>query len=326
MIRTILRPGCALVVLAIGTLPALSRAASIADFADYSLRNAAGNVVLPGRLFTPPEALADPATPRPFMTYLHGGGAIGTDNTTQILQTPDYMLDEAKRRGAYLYVPQAPSGWSSLASIDAAMTMINRAVTDLHANARRLYVAGYSNGGGGVWNIVSRNRGRFAAAFALAGVAPAAGFAVANLVDTPIFAVHARNDSTVPVGRSRQIVSGVLAASRHALPTYLAVSDPHVFIVANPQIPFHQQVLAVSTPDVATTFEIAQPQLDLFYYETPEGGHTDVLGIFSFPPLYEWMFSHALVPEPNGAALATVAWLAALLARGNLSARWRNVR
>ena len=180
-------------------LSAIARAASIADFADYSHRNDANQVLLPGRLFTPPEAAANPATPRPLMVYLHGGGAIGTDNVTQILQTPDYLIDEAKRRGAFLYVPQTLTGWSSLASIDSAMTMINRAVADLHADANRLYAAGYSNGGGGVWNLLSRYKNRFAAAVPVAGVVPAAGFVAANLIDTPIFAVHARDDETVTV-------------------------------------------------------------------------------------------------------------------------------
>ena len=85
-------------------------AANIADFIDYSLYSSRGPVILPGRLFVPPEATTDPLTPRPLMLFLHGGGAIGTNNITQVEHTPDYLLDEAKRRGAFLYVPQAPSG------------------------------------------------------------------------------------------------------------------------------------------------------------------------------------------------------------------------
>ena len=103
----------ALVVIAFAVLACsqvAATAAPLADFIDYSLVSSRGGLVLPGRLFVPPEAAADPLTPRPFMLYLHGGGAIGTNNTTQIEQTPDGLLDEAKRRGAFFYVPQAPSG------------------------------------------------------------------------------------------------------------------------------------------------------------------------------------------------------------------------
>jgi predicted peptidase len=292
-----------LLLAAVATAPPSVRAANLADFTDYSLRTVAGLTVLPGRLYIPPEAASDLATPRPLMVYLHGGGAIGTDNVTQILHTPDYMVEEAKLRGAFLYVPQTPTGWSSLTSINAAMTMINRAVADLHADDDRLYAAGYSNGGGGVWNLLNGNRDRFAAAFTLSAVAPAPGFAAGNLVDTPIFAMHARDDASVPVARTREVVSAILTAAGHARPAYPSLRSPLELIVANPVLPFHQAVLANATPDVATVFPISNGDLDLLYYEAREGGHTGLLGIFYVPPIYDWMFQHSLVPEPSAALL-----------------------
>src|SRR6185295_7557080 len=96
-------------------------------------------VVLPGRLFTPPEAITDPIVARPLMLYLHGGGAAGTNNITQIEHTPDFMLDEAKRRGAYLYVPQMATTWASTTNVDYVMTMIERLVADRNADSDRLY-------------------------------------------------------------------------------------------------------------------------------------------------------------------------------------------
>ena len=42
------------------------------------------------------------------------------------------------------------------------------------------------------------------------------------------------------------------------------------------------------------------------YLETPDGGHTGLLGIFYAPPVYEFLFDHALnVPEPSSLILAT---------------------
>ncbi len=166
-------------------------AANIADFADYSLRNSSGQILLPGRLFIPPEATSDPISPRPLMLYLHGGGARGIDNVAQIVQTPDYMLDEAKQRGAFLYVPQTADTWASTSMVDYAMTMINRAVAEKNADNNRLYATGYSNGGGGTWSLLSRNHRRFAAAIAMSGIIPAAGFNPANLPGTAILALHA---------------------------------------------------------------------------------------------------------------------------------------
>jgi predicted esterase len=295
-------------------LPA-ARAANTAAFSDYSFRNAAGQVVLPGRLYIPPETIADPDAVRPLLVYLHGGGAIGTDNTTQILQTPDYMLEVAKERGAFLYVPQAPSGWASLSAIDAAMTMINRAVSQLHADSNRLYVAGYSNGGGGTWNLLSRNRGKFAAAFTLSAVAPASGFAAANLLDTAIFAIHARDDATVPVARSREVVNSILTAAGEPRPVYPPASSTQLFVLANPLSEYYREFLASVTPDIGTTFALSRSDTELLYYETPDGNHTGLLGLFYVPPIYDWMFDHSLIPEPNGALLATCSLVGLALAR-----------
>jgi predicted peptidase len=102
-----MRPSCALVIAALSyETGQITSAANIADFVDYSLVSPRGGVALPGRLLIPPESTSGPATPRPLMVYLHGGGAAGTNNITQIEQTPDPLVDEAKARGAYLYVPQ----------------------------------------------------------------------------------------------------------------------------------------------------------------------------------------------------------------------------
>jgi predicted esterase len=285
--------------------PANGRAASLADFPDYSLRNSSGNALLPGRLFTPPEALGDTATPRPLMVYLHGGGAIGTDNVTQIAQTPDYLVEEAKRRGAYLYVPQAPSGWGVSTTLDRAMTMIDRATTLLKADPDRVYITGYSNGGGGTLNMLSRNPGRLAAAMIVSAVAPAAGFSNLRVLDVPLFALHARDDATVSVARSRELLASLLSAARHPQPTYPAPGSNQIFVAANPAVEFHRQVLEQAPMMGSVTHFPIRSDLDLMYFEPPDGGHTGLLGAYWSPLVYDWLFSHSLaVPEPSGAALA----------------------
>jgi predicted peptidase len=292
----------------------MAGAANIADFTDYSQFNARGRVELPGRLFIPPEASSGPNTSRPLMVYLHGGGAIGADNLKQIAQTPDYMVDEAKRRGAFLYVPQATTTWASLPAIDSVMTMINRLVTERHVDANRLYATGYSNGGGGTWNLLSRNSKRFAAAVAVSGVAPAPGFAAANLLGTAIIALHARDDATVTVARSRTVVDGILAAAGESLPAYSRVLSNQYLLVANPQFPFHRQLIDEEPPGSTVNVFISRPDLDLIYFEQPNGGHEGVYGVFYSPEMYDWMFSHSLAaPEPSAAILAVGGFFGAIL-------------
>ena len=286
--------------LVLSGLPSNLLAANIADFSDYTLRNSSGQVLLPGRLFTPPEAASDLNSPRPLMIYLHGGGARGSDNVAQIAQTPDYMLDEAKNRGAFLYVPQTADTWASTTMVDYVMTMIDRAIAEKNADADRLYATGYSNGGGGVWSLLSRNDGRFAAAFAMSGIMPASGFNPANLLGTAILTLHARDDATVPVARTRTVVNGILAAAGAPLPSYPPTGSTLVFLASNPYFAFHRDV-AASMPPGSALFSIARSDLDLMYLEAPDGGHTGLLGAFYSPDVYSWLFDHSrITPEPTG--------------------------
>lgn len=296
-----------LLFVSIATSP-WAAAANIADFTDYSLRNSSGQVILPGRLFIPPEAAGDPLSPRPLMLYLHGGGARGTNNIAQIEQTPDFMLDEAKRRAAFLYVPQTADTWSSTSTVDFVMTMINRAIAEKHADTDRLYATGYSSGGGGTWSLLSRNRGRFAAAIAVAGIIPAPGFNPANLLGTAILALHARDDATIPVSRTRTVVDGILAASGEPLPLYSAAGSSLAFLVSNPHFAFHREVADSAPPGSTINFMITRSDLDLMYFEQPNGGHTGMFGVFYAPEVYDWMFSHSrAVPEPTTVFLAALA-------------------
>jgi predicted peptidase len=95
-------------------------AASVADFTNFSLVDTFGNLVLPGRLYVPPQALSNPAQPRPLILFLHGGGEAGTDNLLQINSNIDNLLAAAKQRGAFLYAPQSPGAWSSLLATEVS--------------------------------------------------------------------------------------------------------------------------------------------------------------------------------------------------------------
>ncbi len=267
-----------------------ARAAAVGDFIDFSLRSGA-TTLLPGRLYVPPESVTDPLTKRPFILFLHGAGESGTNNAAQINVNIDNLLAEAKRRGAFLYAPQTPSNWSSATLTDRAMTMINRAIAEQPVDANRLYVTGLSNGGGGAWNMLSRFPDAFAAGIPICGVNPASDFVPARLIDQHIAAFHARNDPVVSVAISRNVITSILNSARAPLPTYLSLRD------------------------ATSTFVFTSEQIDLNYVELPTGGHVIWPGIYSEPKLYDWMFSHSLVPEPRGAILAALCGMALVAGR-----------
>jgi predicted peptidase len=260
--------------------------ANVADFQNFSL-TVNGSLLLPGRLYVPPEAIANPAQRRPFITFLHGGGESGSNNVSQVNGNIDNLLAEAKRRGAFLYAPQTPNNWSSAILTDRVMTMIDRALVEQNADATRLYITGLSNGGGGTWNMLSRYPDRFAAAIPICGVTPASDFAPARLLDQAIAAFHARNDTVVSVGTSRTVINRILAAAGQPAPLYPS---------------------SAGAPDFAYT----SPTLDLTYGEPAFGGHGIWGLVYNSPPLYNWLFAHTtLVPEPSalftaGTALAVL--------------------
>jgi len=260
----------------------LAHGANVSDFADFSLRSGTTNL-LPGRLYVPPLALSDPATPRPLILFLHGAGESGTNNVAQVNGNIDNLLAEAKRRNAFLYAPQTNGGWSSATITGRVMTMIDQALADRPVDGTRLYVTGLSMGGGGTWNMLDRYGARFAAAVPICAVSPATGFAPLRLIDDAIWGFHARNDTVVSYLTTRNVVHSILTAAQQPLPSY-------------PPTP------------VMTDFTFVSPALDLRYTEYRTGGHGIWGRVYNTPPMYEWLFAHTTaVPEPGALFLASVA-------------------
>jgi hypothetical protein len=159
--------------------------------------------------------------------------------------------------------------------------------------------------------MLSRYDGRFAAAIPLSGGTAASDFVPARLVDTPILTLHARDDPTASVAATRTILNSILAAAHEPPLTYLASNDPATFLLSNASIPGHDEFRSFvhQQPATTTDFLLANPKLDLMYYEPQLGGH-DSLGAFNAPQLYNWMFTHTLaVPEPGTISLFCVALL-----------------
>lgn len=289
------------VFLALASFPSLASALTLADFADYSFRNANNQVLLPGRLYVPPEALVPNAAPRPFIINLAGSGGNGTDNLSQLNFLTDEMASQAVQRGAFIYAPQTANSWSTTTVTNQVMTMIDRAINTLNADTHRIYIMGYSLGSYGIWTMLSRYDGRFAAAVPISGGSPASDFVPSRLIDTPIFAFHARDDATASVFATRSLINNIFAADGQALPTYLSSNDTRDFMISNPSFPIHQALSAEAHQFASISdFFISDPRMDFLYYERATGGHTGVLAALSSPEVYDWMFSHTTaVPEPN---------------------------
>jgi predicted peptidase len=272
-------------------------AANPNEFAVFNLLDANNNILLPGRLYIPPEHTANPHVPRPLILFLHGSGESGTNNTSQVNANIDNLLTAAKARGAFLYAPQTQSnvGWANFTVLARALTMADRAINDYNANERRLYVTGLSLGGGGAWDFLNQFPDRVAATVPICGIPPLLGFSPENLLDEPIWAFHGRFDSNVPVAVTRDVVGAILAEAGLTPPTYL---PPNTFAP-------HQH--------------FDYPPLNLHYTDM-RGGHgiwPEVYNNFTIDNqnLYDWMFAQSQIPEPATLLLALFTLAAASCVR-----------
>ena len=263
---------CGLSLYACGA--ALSSAASLSDFINFS------DPSLPGRLYVPPQAASGP---RPLIGFLHGARESGANNTAQVNGNIDNLLAAAKARGAYLYAPQTSIGWTSSTAIDRVMSMVERASAEQNVDELRLYATGLSMGGGGTWNLINRHGDQFAAAAPICAVLPATGYAAANLAEVPTWAFHATNDTTVSPTTTRSVITNMLATTGEAPPVF------------------------PSRPTADLAFQ--STTLDLRYTEYRTGGHGIWGRVYNTPAFHDWMFSHALVPEPSGLAIVFVTGL-----------------
>ena len=264
-------------------LIATAGGADVNEFLDFSLRTPRGQVAMPARLYVPPAAIADPVTKRPLIVWLHGGGDAGSNNLNQIRWDVDFLFAEAKRRGAFLLAPQAPLNWRPRSVTDNVVSLLNLATSQFNVDPDRLYLTGYSSGGGGTWNMLSRYPDRFAAAMPVAPVSAEPDFKPANLVGQAISVFHARNDTVAPVQTTRNVINSIMSAAGHALPAYPSSTGDH--------------------------FGFAAPELDFWYFEPRNGDHSVHFNIYgSNPIVYDWLFSHSLAePEPASLVMASLA-------------------
>jgi dienelactone hydrolase len=209
--------------LAPGTSTSLERMALIDAFRKeseglqnkYEARTLKRDWVMPYRLLRPeaPGKL-------PLVVYLHGSGGQGDDNLKQlglgnIFGTRVWLLPQNQKVfPCYVLVPQTDRGWVRYdpakletgvyemvpgpgQGVQMALEVIDALRHEFAIDDQRIYVAGQSMGGAGVWNMLASRPKFFAAAVICCGsISKDDGTAA---IDTPVWNFHGDSDQTVPV-------------------------------------------------------------------------------------------------------------------------------
>ena len=198
----------------------------------FEARTHPSDWVMPYRLFRP-----ETSGKAPMVLYLHGSGGLGDDNRKQlafgnIFGTRVWLLPENQKRfPCYVVAPQTDRGWirydfsqepaKELPGFGdgarLALEIVDGLRREFSIDDRRIYVAGNSMGGAGVWNVLA-NRPHFfsAAVVCCGGVSPDDG---TGSVETPLWDFHGAADEVVPVSSSRDRIAARRKAGGHPLYT-----------------------------------------------------------------------------------------------------------
>lgn len=170
---------------------------------------------LPFRLLKPLDY--DSTKKYPLVVCLHGSSGCGNDNIKQVAASlTAQLLSEPKNRmkyPAFLLVPQCPheKSWGGIPGLPAVDSLvietIQTLVQELPIDVDRLYLTGNSLGGYGVWFIINKWPGIFAAAIPISGGGNPQFTRHPRYV--PIWAFHGAKDRNVPISGSRKMIDAL---------------------------------------------------------------------------------------------------------------------
>lgn len=104
------------------------------------------------------------------------------------------------------------TSWLSTHTPDMRKTLdvVDSLKAEFNLNTNRLYIYGTSMGGYGVYSVLTKNRGLFAAAFSICGGGDSKLAAI--VAQTPLWIFHGSVDNVVPVQLSRDMYQAILSA------------------------------------------------------------------------------------------------------------------
>ncbi|HEV7302390.1 MAG TPA: hypothetical protein VGN72_23830 [Tepidisphaeraceae bacterium] len=179
---------------------------------------------LPGLIYVPSDV--EPGERLPIVLNLHGFGERGSnsqvqvspgvfqpDNRSQANGNIDNLMTAAKNNRFILYTPQAWSGWGGGGdALDSAMNQVAKATRQYAVDPDRIYLAGLSNGGGGVFSTLNRYAHVFPAAVAICAQDLGIPLNTDAVKDVPLWMFHGQSDTTVLPSASRNRINALRAA------------------------------------------------------------------------------------------------------------------
>jgi len=202
---------------------AASKIAPLFKSAKY--QDGSGNMI-PYRFFEPSPA-AKSVKKLPVILYLHGENESGTDNEIQLVTTECATIwvepDHLDKNPVYVLAPQIPKGsdWNTEPVYSNVLSLLKQFIENHpDIDSERIYIVGFSMGGTGVWNMILKNPGLFAAAMPISGNADAYlgnSSAFEGLKNLPVLVVHSIDDPDSPVSGAYNAMAALVAAGNRCV-------------------------------------------------------------------------------------------------------------
>jgi predicted peptidase len=160
-----------------------------------------------------------PARRWPVILFLHGAGQTGTDGKAPTSVGLGPAIRRREPSFPFLVVfPQSVDRTWGVAAADGkrALAILDEVGREYSVDEDRVYLTGFSMGGGGTWSLAAAEPGRWAA------IAPVCGYGhpawAKELAGIPCWCFHGAEDRVIPVERSREMVGvmrGVAGSIRY---------------------------------------------------------------------------------------------------------------
>lgn len=155
--------------------------------------------------------------PKPLMVWLHGGGEVGTDGRSHLTANRGAVVWTESGYDTSVLAVQYPENYSfkiydnpeQLAQMQAYFVaqyeLIQKLVAEGEVDPNRIYLSGVSSGGGGAFRFLTQYPDLFAGAIIVAAKDTVADYTgsveafkkeLKDIVDVPVWIMHAKNDPT----------------------------------------------------------------------------------------------------------------------------------
>jgi len=212
--RTRFLAGLLLLLFAQGATAAAELTRDDIDFRRFVYEN--NGKRLPYRLFVPLGY--DKDRKYPLLLWLHGGTGNGSDNVKQLtgknqLATHFWISSEVQAKfPVFVLAPQCPFGesWSDPEfnqpgqALQLTMGALAKVQREFSIDPDRIYVGGQSQGGLGVWSLLQKYPGTWAAALVLAAYDSFTD--IGAIARVPLWVFQGDADDSVPVDLVRDMI------------------------------------------------------------------------------------------------------------------------